>query len=424
MCLGDTAPSLRAPTTTGRRGDDTALVQASAFSAMCEELWNTDPDPLQRSAAWKTLLLDGLDPLTEQSTYERLRQTPSKYDDVIQRDLARTLPQEEFFRERHGKGQSALFSLLRAFSVQFWDIGYVQSLNFIVATLINVFPDDETLVFDCTQSLLFRHSLVDFYRPCFPKLGVTVWQFDRLVEGFLPETYAALQMHGVSAEYYAMQWFLTLFSCDLPQKLVLRIWDRFLVAGWQAVAQVGLALLDELGSQLSELDTCEALTLLKRFVRTRRADGDKLLKKAARFGVSHRMLSKLEAAHARGEEQNTVLLVSTNTAGIVTSWSVEHNTAKCTASASDGHATSRQALPRAFGQPSTNSGKTDCSKTVLPFLIHNLDTGEKTLLEDEWTAYVQEEAAAPEQKLAKHCGLGRFWLHGQKLLALQALGKA
>ena len=49
--------------------------------------------------------------------------------------------------------------------------------------------------------------------------------------------------HGVNSEYYAMQWFLTLYASDLPQEVVRRIWDRFLVAGWRVVVQIGLALL-------------------------------------------------------------------------------------------------------------------------------------------------------------------------------------
>eukprot|EP00419_Tripos_fusus_P053930 CAMPEP_0172810034 /NCGR_PEP_ID=MMETSP1075-20121228/8546_1 /TAXON_ID=2916 /ORGANISM="Ceratium fusus, Strain PA161109" /LENGTH=223 /DNA_ID=CAMNT_0013649281 /DNA_START=68 /DNA_END=736 /DNA_ORIENTATION=+ len=180
-------------------------------SSMMEELWIGGLDGAQRSAAWKSLLLDGLPDSASrgpQASYERLCETPSSYDATISRDVGRTLPREDLFRDTGGKGQRSLFRLLRAIAVHFWDVGYVQSLNFVVATVIGVSPDDEALVFSCVQALLFRHSLVDFYRPCFPKLGLTLWQFDRIVEGFLPKVHTALQRHGVTAEYYAMQWFL------------------------------------------------------------------------------------------------------------------------------------------------------------------------------------------------------------------------
>ena len=37
-------------------------------------------------------------------------------------------------------------------------------------------------------------------------LQVIIWQFDRIVEGFLPKVHAALAKHGVNSEYYAIQW--------------------------------------------------------------------------------------------------------------------------------------------------------------------------------------------------------------------------
>merc|ERR1719159_1641564 len=125
--------------------------------------------------------------------------------------------------------------------------------------MICVFPEDETTAFQCVMALLLRCSLSDFYRPRFPKLGVTVWQFDRVVEGFLPKLHAALITHGASAEYYALQWFLTLFASDLPQDLVRRVWDRFLISGWQVIVQVGLALLYDVQDVLPTLDTCHTL---------------------------------------------------------------------------------------------------------------------------------------------------------------------
>ena len=58
----------------------------------------------------------------------------------------------------------------------------------------------------------------------------------------------------MSSEYYAIQWFLTLFASDLPQPIVRRIWDRFLVAGWRVMAQVGLVLLYRIQDALLEMD--------------------------------------------------------------------------------------------------------------------------------------------------------------------------
>lgn len=37
-------------------------------------------------------------------------------------------------------------------------------------------------------------------------IEVIIWQFDRIVEGFLPKVHDALAVHGVNSEYYAIQW--------------------------------------------------------------------------------------------------------------------------------------------------------------------------------------------------------------------------
>lgn len=433
-----------------------------------KQLWEAELGAESRSVAWRALLLGGLaaDELAVRDAYEILSQTPCSYDDVIRRDIGRTLPQEELFRERFGKGQSALFRLLRALAGHLWDIGYVQSLNFIVATLINVFPDDEALVFSCAQSLLFRHSLADFYRPSFPKLGVVFWQFDRLVEGLLPKAHAALEAHGVTAEYYAMQWFLTLFASDLPQKTVLRIWDQFLLVGWQVIAQVALALLAEVEDELCDGDSCEAMILLKKFARVRRFEAESLLRSATQFEVSHRMLSDLEAAYSRGDLDNTRLVAEEDDQTGTLRWSVQRGArlevCRIPSTSSRGSNTSEEPLPRAFdrgGLASVSQGRVDdkaisCSGSVLPFTIHNLDTGETTVLENEWSEYMREEqlvkqpsikvspvlfgqlprwvssAAPPNTKATKDmagisraCG-GSFWMQSQQTQALRALGKA
>jgi hypothetical protein len=352
---------------------------------------------------------------------------------VIQRDLGRTLPQEALFRDKAGKGQSALFRVLHALALHLWDIGYVQSLNFVVATLIGVFPDDEALVFHCAQALLFRYSLADFYRPRFPKLGVTTWQFDRLVESFLPRVHGGLQRHGINAEYYAVQWFLTLFASDLAQPLVRRIWDRFLLAGWEVIAQVGLALLYEVQDSLLAFDGCEALTFLKRFTRTRKFEAERLLCIASGFPVTHRMLSDLEAAYASDCADEVELAVEKNLNTGQTSWLVRRRPdpvpERCLLEDESGVG---EIIPQPFRRPGHENKS--FHGNVLPFMIHNLDTGETTMMEAEWAQYTTERKDAVPKACSgigsPSCGRsqkiagGSFWSAGQQQQALRILGKA
>jgi len=374
-------------------------------TATPEDLWHRDLDAARRGAAWKELLLGGikLQAKTPKEGYAALIETECPYDSVIRRDVNRTLPQEELFKAKGGQGQIMLFRLLRAIAIRLCDIGYCQSLNFIVATLIGVFPDDEAAAFHCALALLLRHSLVDQYRPSFSKLGVTIWQFDKIVEAFLPKVHDCLQAHGVNAEFYAIQWFLTLFASDLPQPTVRRIWDRFLVAGWQVVVQVALALLYSVQDTLPQLDNCEALQFLRKLARSNTWTAEELLKMAASFRVSHRMVSALEAAYSW--EGDVQLFVAKDLNSGQVHWSVQampvepkHDERKSSHDRSEDDAPE---IPRAFHRNSSGStsGYSDAEPpsagaqpdgNVFPFLLHNLDTGENSIMDRAWTKYQRD----------------------------------
>jgi TBC1 domain family member 10 len=66
----------------------------------------------------------------------------------IQKDLDRTLPTLQYFRDRGGKGQAQLERVLTGVALYYKKLGYVQGMNFLAATLILSFsgsscPDQE-----------------------------------------------------------------------------------------------------------------------------------------------------------------------------------------------------------------------------------------------------------------------------------------
>lgn len=53
------------------------------------------------------------------------------------RDINRTFPAHEFFKEGGGgKGQEALFRISKAYAVYDTEVGYCQGLSFLAATLL------------------------------------------------------------------------------------------------------------------------------------------------------------------------------------------------------------------------------------------------------------------------------------------------
>ena len=61
--------------------------------------------------------------------------------------------------------------------------------------------------------------------PCrFHLIRLLILMFQQYPHHIGPTISQVLEVNGVTAEYYAMQWFLTLFASDLPQRTVHRIW--------------------------------------------------------------------------------------------------------------------------------------------------------------------------------------------------------
>eukprot|EP00922_Rhytidocystis_sp_ex-Travisia-forbesii_P061851 GHVS01091607.1.p1 GENE.GHVS01091607.1~~GHVS01091607.1.p1 ORF type:complete len:535 (-),score=67.13 GHVS01091607.1:797-2380(-) len=251
----------------------------------------------RRCYIWKMLLL-GESSFSSPEHYEMLATSASVHDAEIGRDVGRTYPDIEMFRGKLSEGQVKLGRLLRACSLQLQDVGYCQGMNFIAATLLLLF--DEPTAFECMLALLHRYSMKDLYVPKLPKLQVAVYQLDRLVESFLPKVYDRLVSFNIQADFYSINWFMTLFSYDMSWPSVLKIWDQFLLKGWKVIFKVGLAMLYKIQNRLLDMQFDEALKFLKVFPKDEDVGSfcvNELLACSEQFAVSTRMLEALELAY-------------------------------------------------------------------------------------------------------------------------------
>ncbi|CAH2100292.1 unnamed protein product [Euphydryas editha] len=88
-----------------------------------------------RGEVWLRLAgVDQTDKLME--TYRTLISKDCPFEAVIQRDIARTFPAHDFFREAGGLGQDSLLRMARAYAVYDVEVGYCQGLSFLAATLL------------------------------------------------------------------------------------------------------------------------------------------------------------------------------------------------------------------------------------------------------------------------------------------------
>lgn len=65
-----------------------------------------------------------------------LFQQESSCEGVILRDINRTFPAHDFFKETGGLGQDSLYRISKAYAVYDEEVGYCQGLSFLVASLL------------------------------------------------------------------------------------------------------------------------------------------------------------------------------------------------------------------------------------------------------------------------------------------------
>lgn len=91
------------------------------------------PPPL-RGVVWSSMA--GARDRDLEDAFEKLVNEKSPYEGIINKDVGRSFPGVELFRDAEGEGQKMLGRVLKCFSLQDKDIGYCQGLGFLVGPLL------------------------------------------------------------------------------------------------------------------------------------------------------------------------------------------------------------------------------------------------------------------------------------------------
>jgi len=91
------------------------------------------PPPL-RGVVWVSMVGARDDDLGKD--FERLVLEPSPYENLIGKDVGRSFPGVEMFKDPNGQGQKSLGRVLKSFSLYDKEIGYCQGLGFLVGPLL------------------------------------------------------------------------------------------------------------------------------------------------------------------------------------------------------------------------------------------------------------------------------------------------
>ncbi|XP_060132717.1 ecotropic viral integration site 5 protein homolog isoform X4 [Zootoca vivipara] len=225
--------------------------------------------------------------------YSELLKMTSPSEKLIRRDIARTYPEHDFFKEKDSLGQEVLFNVMKAYSLVDREVGYCQGSAFIVGLLLMQMPEEEA--FCVFVKLMQDYRLRELFKPSMAELGLCMYQFEFMIQEQLPELFVHFQAQSFHTSMYASSWFLTIFLTSFPLPIATRIFDIFMSEGLEIVFRVGLALLQMNQAELMQLDMEGMLQHFQKVV-PRQFDGgpDKLIQAAYQVKYNAKKMKKLE----------------------------------------------------------------------------------------------------------------------------------
>ncbi len=258
------------------------------------------PDSV-RSYVWQ--LFGEIEHFKVKDLYEKLQKEAIDEDTEITiiKDLDRTLPACQLFKDKYGKGQRSLFKVLSAYSKYNKEIGYVQGMAYLVALFL-IYMDEES-AFYLLHSIVKKYGLERIFLPGFPDLKKKFYVLLNLEKKFIPKIYDILKRDGVMPSIYASEWFICLFSKDLKPNILVRIFDTFLLEGYKVIYRFSLAFLKMQEKEFikSKPGIVNTMEVLKKCLDN--IDINELFKVAFDFHLSKKHIEKFEQEYENNKNE-------------------------------------------------------------------------------------------------------------------------
>ncbi|XP_041063797.1 ecotropic viral integration site 5 protein homolog isoform X4 [Carcharodon carcharias] len=244
-----------------------------------------------RAIVWQLLCSAQNMPIKDQ--YSELLKMTSPCEKLIRRDIARTYPEHDFFKEKDSLGQEVLFNVMKAYSLVDREVGYCQGSAFIVGLLLMQMPEEEA--FCVFVKLMQDYRLRELFKPSMAELGLCMYQFEWMIQEQLPELYVHFQSQSFHTSMYSSSWFLTIFLTTFPLPVATRLFDIFMSEGLEIVFRVGIAILQANQAELMQLDMEGMLQHFQKVIPHQFDSGpDKLIQAAYQIKYNAKKMKKLE----------------------------------------------------------------------------------------------------------------------------------
>ncbi|PRP85082.1 hypothetical protein PROFUN_07266 [Planoprotostelium fungivorum] len=228
--------------------------------------------------------------------YDELKKAPSKKEDndQIDLDINRSARRHIQFHDRFGKGQVALFNILKSYSVYDSQVGYLQGMSDMAAFLLmHVLEED---VFWMVVELCDNPKF-DFrnrFAPNFPMLKQNFWVWEQIFQQTMPRLAQHFRKQGLSTSFYATKWFLTVFLDTFPFKMTIRLWDLFLYMGYDVVYTICLSIMKWFEKMLMVSNFEEIMMLFRQMEEMHEINVDEFIQFIFKNEIKSGKIRKLE----------------------------------------------------------------------------------------------------------------------------------
>jgi len=198
--------------------------------------------------------------------------------------------------EKHATtAQTALYNVLKSFSLYRKDIGYCQGMQAVTALLLMYMTEEEAFWVLASLADDTKYQMDNLWRPSMPAIQLRFYQMERLVKITLPKLSAHFEKEGIcsASMYQASQWFITIFlATDMKFGTITRIWDIYLNEGLKTVFRMGIGFLKYFEKALLKSNFEEMLEMFR--VASAGIDPEEYIKACFATRITHAQLAAFE----------------------------------------------------------------------------------------------------------------------------------
>lgn len=132
----------------------------------------------------------------------------------------------------------SLQRILEAFTMYRPDIGYVQGMSYVAATLVLFM--DEHKAFITFSNMITKYPILPFYNFNEAQVKNILLLFKQVFQHNLPELCEHLEIENIQPKQYVYEWFMTLFTRALNLSILSRVWDFYFLDGLFVLYQTAI----------------------------------------------------------------------------------------------------------------------------------------------------------------------------------------